>query len=134
MNLKTLKRLMSIALISTFMLYSCGETKQVASKNKSENTATTVAETSPKVPFNPEVKTGTLSNGLKYYIKNNGKPENKVELRLVINAGSILEDEDQLGLAHFMEHMNFNGTKNFKKNDLMKLCTFYQYLVKTQKN
>jgi len=53
MNLKTLKRLMSIALISTFMLYSCGETKQVASKNKSENTATTIAETSPKVPFNP---------------------------------------------------------------------------------
>lgn len=71
------------------------------------------------IPFNPEVKTGTLSNGLTYYIKNNGKPENKVELRLVIKAGSILEDEDQLGLAHFMEHMNFNGTKNFKKNELV---------------
>lgn len=68
-----------------------------------------------KIPFNPEVKMGTLSNGLTYYIKNNGKPENKVELRLVVNAGSILEDDDQLGLAHFMEHMNFNGTKNFKK-------------------
>lgn len=54
-----------------------------------------------------------------YYIKNNGKPENKVELRLVVNAGSILEDDDQLGLAHFMEHMNFNGTKNFKKNELV---------------
>lgn len=58
---------------------------------------------------------GKLDNGLTYYIKNNGKPENKVELRLVVNAGSILEDEDQLGLAHFMEHMNFNGTKNFEK-------------------
>jgi zinc protease len=72
-----------------------------------------------KIPFNPEVKKGVLSNGLTYYIKNNGKPENKVELRLVIKAGSILEDEDQLGLAHFMEHMNFNGTKNFKKNELV---------------
>lgn len=75
--------------------------------------------TSETIPFNPEVKIGQLSNGLTYYIKNNGKPENKVELRLVVNAGSILEDEDQLGLAHFMEHMNFNGTKNFKKNELV---------------
>ena len=74
---------------------------------------------SEKIPFNPEVKTGVLSNGLTYYIKNNGKPENKVELRLVVNAGSILEDDDQQGLAHFMEHMNFNGTKNFKKNELV---------------
>ncbi|EDP94543.1 putative zinc protease [Kordia algicida OT-1] len=71
------------------------------------------------IPTDPNVKIGKLSNGLTYYIRNNGKPENKVELRLVVNAGSILEDEDQLGLAHFMEHMNFNGTKNFKKNELV---------------
>lgn len=71
------------------------------------------------IPTDANVKTGTLSNGLTYYIQNNPKPENKVELRLVVNAGSILEDEDQLGLAHFMEHMNFNGTKNFEKNDLV---------------
>ncbi|WP_179018674.1 M16 family metallopeptidase [Winogradskyella forsetii] len=71
------------------------------------------------IPTDPNVKTGKLSNGLTYYIQNNPKPENKVELRLVVNAGSILEDKDQLGLAHFMEHMNFNGTKNFKKNDLV---------------
>lgn len=80
---------------------------------------TTKINPTEKIPFNPEVKIGKLSNGLTYYIKNNGKPENKVELRLVVNAGSILEDEDQLGLAHFMEHMNFNGTKNFKKNELV---------------
>jgi zinc protease len=49
----------------------------------------------------------------------NSKPEDKVELRLALNAGSILEDDDQLGLAHFMEHMNFNGTKNFEKNELI---------------
>ncbi|WP_231481162.1 pitrilysin family protein [Sediminibacter sp. Hel_I_10] len=72
-----------------------------------------------KIPFNPEVKMGKLANGLTYYIKNNGKPEDKVELRLVVNAGSILEEDDQRGLAHFMEHMNFNGTKNFEKNELV---------------
>jgi len=71
------------------------------------------------IPTDPNVRTGKLENGLTYYIRNNGKPEDKVVLRLAVNAGSILEDDDQLGLAHFMEHMNFNGTKNFKKNDLV---------------
>ncbi|NER12131.1 insulinase family protein [Leptobacterium flavescens] len=72
-----------------------------------------------KLPVDPNVKIGKLSNGLTYYIRNNGKPEDKVELRLAVNVGSILEDDDQRGLAHFMEHMNFNGTKNFKKNELV---------------
>lgn len=72
-----------------------------------------------EIPTDPNVKVGTLSNGLTYYIRNNGKPEDKVELRLAVNAGSIMETERQLGLAHFMEHMNFNGTKNFQKNDLV---------------
>lgn len=71
------------------------------------------------IPFDSTVKTGKLENGLTYYIKKNAKPENKVDLRLVINAGSILEDDDQQGLAHFMEHMSFNGTKNFPKNKLV---------------
>lgn len=71
------------------------------------------------LPFDSTVTTGTLSNGLKYYIKPNPKPEKKVELRLAINAGSILESEDQRGLAHFMEHMNFNGTEHFPKNELV---------------
>ncbi len=71
------------------------------------------------LPVDPNVRTGTLENGLTYYIRNNGKPANKVVLRLAVNAGSILEDDDQQGLAHFMEHMNFNGTKNFKKNELV---------------
>jgi zinc protease len=72
-----------------------------------------------KLPIEPKVKIGKLSNGLTYYIQKNVRPEKKVELRLVVNAGSILEDDDQQGLAHFMEHMAFNGTKNFKKNDLV---------------
>jgi zinc protease len=71
------------------------------------------------IPMDPSVRTGTLSNGMKYYIKKNTLPEKKVDFRLAINAGSILEDESQRGLAHFMEHMNFNGTKNFPDNKLV---------------
>ncbi len=71
------------------------------------------------LPVDPHVKIGKLSNGLTYYIRENKKPEQKVELRLVVNAGSILENEDQQGLAHLSEHMAFNGTKNFKKNDII---------------
>ncbi len=72
-----------------------------------------------KLPTDPEVVTGKLENGLTYYIRPNHKPEKKVELRIAVKAGSILENEDQRGLAHFMEHMNFNGTKNFQKNELV---------------
>lgn len=82
--------------------------------------ASCLAQTpSPKLPIDPKVKIGKLANGLTYYIRENGKPEKKVELRLAVNAGSILEDADQQGLAHFMEHMNFNGTQHYKKNELV---------------
>jgi zinc protease len=72
-----------------------------------------------KLPIDPKVKVGKLDNGLTYYIRQNKKPENKVELRLVVNAGSINEDDDQQGLAHFTEHMAFNGSANFEKNDIV---------------
>jgi zinc protease len=83
--------------------------------------STTFAQTNltDKLPVDPNVKTGKFSNGLTYYIRKNVKPEKKAELRLVIKAGSILEDDDQQGLAHFIEHMAFNGSKNFKKNDIV---------------
>jgi len=71
------------------------------------------------IPTDSTVTIGKLNNGLTYYIKNNPTPEQKLELRLVVKAGSILENEKQLGLAHFMEHMNFNGSKHFKKNELV---------------
>ncbi|MES1214895.1 MAG: insulinase family protein [Bacteroidota bacterium] len=71
------------------------------------------------LPVDPNVKIGKLANGLTYYIRKNAKPEKKVELRLAVNAGSILEDDDQQGLAHFTEHMAFNGSKHFQKNELV---------------
>lgn len=72
-----------------------------------------------RLPVSPLVKVGKLPNGLTYYIRQNGKPENKLELRLVVKVGSILEDEDQRGMAHLVEHMAFNGTTNFKKHELV---------------
>jgi zinc protease len=81
--------------------------------------ASTFAQKGEEIPVDPKLKMGKLENGLTYYLHENSKPENTIELRLAVNAGSILEDEDQKGLAHFVEHMAFNGTKNFKKSELV---------------
>ncbi|HUM46482.1 MAG TPA: pitrilysin family protein, partial [Chitinophagales bacterium] len=71
------------------------------------------------IPFDPNVRKGVLENGLTYYVRKNVKPEHRAELRLVVNAGSMLESDHQQGLAHFCEHMAFNGTANFKKSELV---------------
>lgn len=76
-------------------------------------------ELSSALPFDKDVRTGSFSNGLKYYIRKNARPEKRAELRLVVNVGSTSEDDDQQGLAHFCEHMAFNGTENFEKNELV---------------
>ncbi len=70
------------------------------------------------IPLDSSVRMGHLPNGLVYYIRKNQEPANRAELRLVVNAGSLLEQDNQLGLAHFTEHMAFNGTEHFQKNDL----------------
>ncbi|MBA2613894.1 MAG: insulinase family protein [Bacteroidetes bacterium] len=77
------------------------------------------AKTDKILPLDPSVRTGTLANGMKYYIKHNAKPEKRAELRLAVNSGATMENDDQQGLAHFVEHMAFNGSKNFKKNELV---------------
>ncbi|MFQ6613287.1 MAG: M16 family metallopeptidase [Fidelibacterota bacterium] len=79
-----------------------------------------IQETSSAIlPLDSAVVSGTLENGLTYFIRRNEKPENRVELRLAVNAGSILEDNDQQGLAHLTEHMAFNGTTHFPKQKLV---------------
>jgi zinc protease len=70
------------------------------------------------VPVDAAITVGRLENGLRYYIRKNPRPANRAELRLVVNAGSILEDDDQLGLAHVVEHMAFNGTKHFAGQEI----------------
>ena len=71
------------------------------------------------IPIDPAIRTGTLDNGLTYYVRANSEPANRAELWLTINAGSLQEDDDQQGLAHFLEHMLFNGTENFPKQALI---------------
>jgi zinc protease len=80
------------------------------------------AETAPldvAVPVDPRITVGTLPNGLRYYIRHNTKPAGRAELRLAVNAGSVLEDDDQRGLAHIVEHMAFNGTRHFPKQEII---------------
>lgn len=71
------------------------------------------------VPIDKKVRIGKLDNGLTYYIRDNKKPENRIQFRMVTNAGSILEDESQRGLAHFCEHMAFNGIEGFPHNKMI---------------
>lgn len=68
----------------------------------------------------PNLVTGKLPNGITYYIYKNKKPEEKAELNLVVKAGSLYEEEQEQGLAHFLEHMAFNGTTKYEKNDMIK--------------
>ena len=77
------------------------------------------AQNTAPIPVDESIRMGVLSNGLHYYIKKNSKPENRAELRLAVHAGAVQEDDNQLGLAHFVEHMAFNGSKHFKKNELV---------------
>jgi zinc protease len=78
-------------------------------------------DTSPGAipPHDPAVRHGTLPNGMKYYVMRNAKPEKRIELRLAVKVGSVQETEEERGLAHFNEHMNFNGSKNFKSGELI---------------
>src|SRR3984893_17458971 len=83
------------------------------------------APLSQTIAVDPLITVGTLPNGLRYYIRANRQPQARAELRLVVNAGSVLEDDDQRGLAHFVEHMSFNGTLHFPN---MEVAGFMQSL------
>src|SRR6478672_8037884 len=71
------------------------------------------------LPFDAAVRTGTLPNGLKYYLRKNSRPANRVVLRLAVKTGSLDEADDQQGLAHMLEHMAFNGSAHFKPGELI---------------
>ncbi|WP_232793803.1 M16 family metallopeptidase [Siphonobacter sp. SORGH_AS_0500] len=71
------------------------------------------------IPFDPQTKVGKLPNGLTYYIRKNAEPKNRAHLMLAVKVGSIQEEDPENGLAHFTEHMAFNGTKSFPKNELV---------------
>ncbi len=71
------------------------------------------------LPLDATIRTGTLPNGLKYFIRRNGRPEKRVSLRLAVKTGSLEEADDQQGLAHLIEHMAFNGSAHFKPGELV---------------
>ncbi len=99
-----------------FMM-GCAPTGQVTPVKEGEQAVEVRSQAN--LPTDEAVTIGQLENGVTYYIRENKRPAKRGELRLVVNAGSVLEDESQQGLAHFTEHMAFNGSKHFKKQELV---------------
>ena len=97
----------------------CTLTLSLLAQRGNQGKGPALTTTPQPIPFDPETRTGTLPNGMRYYVRYNAKPDNYAELRLALNAGSLQETEAQQGLAHFVEHMCFNGTENFPKSDLV---------------
>src|SRR5690554_1131523 len=78
-----------------------------------------MAQQNPPQPVDPNVRKGTLENGLTYYIRQNKLPENRADFYIAQKVGSMQEEDNQSGLAHFLEHMAFNGTKNFPGKNML---------------
>jgi zinc protease len=79
----------------------------------------TTAALDAGLPLDPAIRTGRLPNGLRYFVRQNGRPANRVSLRLAVDVGSVQEEDDQRGLAHFLEHMAFNGSTHFPPGELV---------------
>jgi len=113
-----MKRLISAySALFIFVICSCATTQKISTT--AEKPSVQSNKQKNILPVDNNVIIGKLKNGFTYYIRENHKPENRLELRLVVKTGSVLEDDDQQGLAHFTEHMAFNGTKNFEKQELV---------------
>ena len=114
-------------LITSFIAAGCGSSpKPTRIDMPAEVVTARPAEPAPPTgpvdpvsPLDPAIKKGTLPNGLTYYVIKHKKPEQRAAMWLAVNAGAVLEDEDQRGLAHFCEHMAFNGTKRFPKQQIV---------------
>jgi zinc protease len=96
------------ALVAVSMLWACLDASAQA-----------LPPLDSRLPVDPVVSVGTLSNGLKYYVRRNARPEHRVQLRLAVKTGSVFEDDDQRGLAHMLEHMAFNGTDHFEPGEMV---------------
>src|SRR4249920_1146209 len=113
-------RLVSFALLTGGLVAAgIGASAQTPAAGRDTSAASVAAYDLPQLmPVDPEVVVGTLPNGLRYYVRPNAKPADRIELRLVVKAGSVLEDADQQGLAHFVEHMEFEGTRHFPQQGI----------------
>ena len=113
MTISTRVRLMLV--MAAIAAAAClGVTRQQAATGSAQSTAL-----DEQMPVDPAITLGKFPNGMRYYVRANKKPEKRAELRLVVKAGSVLEDDDQQGLAHFVEHMAFNGTQHFPKQEII---------------
>lgn len=108
-------RILPFAILAAFATHAAAQQPKTAAPSAARGPGLAAP-----LPVDPTVRIGTLPNGIRYYIRQNKKPEKRAELRLVVNAGAVLENDEQLGLAHFVEHTAFNGTTHFAKNDLVK--------------
>ena len=108
------------ALLPVLALAACvpGAPQPAPAASPSSSTAA-AAPALPAPVGDTAVVRGVLPNGLTYYVRRNAEPRARAELRLVVNAGSVLEEQDQRGLAHFLEHMAFNGTRRFEKHQIV---------------
>ncbi len=119
-------RPIALAIAAALVVSAC-TTSATTTSTSSRPTAgsTTVGDASvdpalaEALPIDPDVRIGMLENGLTYYLRFNDSPGGQVELRLAVNVGSVQEDDDQSGSAHFLEHMMFNGTERFPRNELI---------------
>ena len=112
-------RLRFVALFALSLFVTAASIAQQSAANSAGDSTERQWKLDDKLPLDQSIRTGKLENGLTYYIKRNIEPRSRAELRLVVNAGANLEDDDQRGLAHFLEHMLFNGTKRFEKQALV---------------
>ena len=108
-----------VFLVSVVITACTPKVKDVITTPVPTPTVTPNPALSSELPLDPLVRYGKLENGLTYYIRKNAKPENRAAFRLAVNVGSNMETEKQLGLAHFVEHMAFNGSENFAKNEIV---------------
>lgn len=116
------ERLVLLFLSLVLILAGCatgGDAEMQVAGEQSKASADTGGTSDQPLSVDPAVTRGVLENGLTYYIRQNSEPEDRAFLRLAVNAGSVLEDDDQLGLAHFLEHMAFNGTESYSGNEII---------------
>lgn len=99
-------KFIAVLLAAAFLLSACASLSRSGSSGES-------------LPSDPNIVSGTLENGMTWFVAKNSEPRNRLYLRLAVRAGAVLEDDDQKGVAHFVEHMAFNGTENFAKNELI---------------
>ena len=108
-----------LLLLAPLLALGCPKAPPAASAGPATEGLVPPQPTDEVIPTDPSVRMGVLDNGLHWYVEENARPRERAVLRLVVKVGSAMEDDDQQGLAHFLEHMAFNGTENFQGNELI---------------